>query len=683
MSLRSLRGLVWIPLVVAAMVSAQETKRPMTVDDALDMVQVSSPVISPDGKWVLYSRSELKWKDNKRESRFYMIPASGGEAFQFLSGENDSSPAWSPDSKSIAFLSNRGAAGAEGGGRQVYLIRADGGEAVKLTEHKDGLNSFRWSEDGKSLFFVANEIKSQDQKTAEKAGEDVVAVDEGPNGQGRGQWNELWIFDLASKKERQVSKDKMIVGSYDPSPDGTKIAITFRTEDARNAGNLSEVAVVDVSTGAMTRLTNNRAPESQPRWSPDGKLLAFGAPGISEWELRNAKLWILDVASRQIRLASGTYEGGVSGFDWLPDQKSILLEGSNGAFRNVYRLDVASGQVAQVTKEKGVMSVGSYSHDFAWGAGTYSDPATPGDIWLVDLRSGQKKQLTHANPQMAQLSLSRAELVKWKSKDGLEIEGILNYPVNYQEGTKVPLMLNVHGGPAGVFSYGFSPIYHIYAGLGFASLSPNVRGSSGYNDALLRGNMQDIGGGDYQDLVTGVDMLVARGIVDPDKMGIKGWSYGGILGGWTITQTNRFKAASLGAMVTDWSSEYAMGFNHDVRLWYIGGTPWDNPSRYREQSSYTHIKNVLTPTILFHGENDTTDTIGQSMMFYVGLKDRNVPVKFLRFPREPHGFREPHHSRIRDTEEIAWMQKYVLGKEWKAPVRPEDQKKAGTDRAPH
>lgn len=202
-----------------------------------------------------------------------------------------------------------------------------------------------------------------------------------------------------------------------------------------------------------------------------------------------------------------------------------------------------------------------------------------------------------------------------------------------------------------------------------------MRGSSGYNDALLRGNMRDIGGGDYQDLMTGVDMLIAKGIVDPERMGVKGWSYGGILGGWTITQTNRFKAASLGAMVTDWSSEFAMGFNHDVQLWYIGGTPWDNPARYREQSSYTHIKNVQTPTILFHGENDTTDTIGQSMMFYTGLKSRNIPVKFLRFPREPHGFREPHHSRIRDMEEIAWMEKYVMGKEWKPPVRPEDQKK--------
>jgi dipeptidyl aminopeptidase/acylaminoacyl peptidase len=234
----------------------------------------------------------------------------------------------------------------------------------------------------------------------------------------------------------------------------------------------------------------------------------------------------------------------------------------------------------------------------------------------------------------------------------------------------------VHGGPAGVWTTSFRGINHVYAGLGWAVLEPNVRGSSSYGDALLRGNMKDIGGGDYQDLMTGVDALVAEGLVNPDQLAIRGWSYGGILGGWTITQTNRFKAASVGAMVSDWTSEYAMGFNHDVRLWYIGGTPWENPAAYRQRSAYTHIAKVTTPTIVIHGERDTTDTIGQSMMFYQGLKDRGVPVRFVRFPREPHGFREPHHQRIRDVEEIAWLMKHARGVEWQAPPRGDDKDRA-------
>lgn len=195
-------------------------------------------------------------------------------------------------------------------------------------------------------------------------------------------------------------------------------------------------------------------------------------------------------------------------------------------------------------------------------------------------------------------------------------------------------------------------------------LCPNVRGSSAYGDALLRGNLNDIGGGDYQDLMSGVDELISDGIVHPDKMGVRGWSYGGILGGWVITQTDRFKAASLGAMVSDWTSEYGQGFNYDVRLWYIGRDPWGNPKGYREMSPLTHVANVTTPTILLHGEVDITDTIEQSMNFFNALWEKGTPTRFLRFPREPHGLREPRHQRTRLVEEIAWMHKYILGVEW-------------------
>jgi dipeptidyl aminopeptidase/acylaminoacyl peptidase len=225
------------------------------------------------------------------------------------------------------------------------------------------------------------------------------------------------------------------------------------------------------------------------------------------------------------------------------------------------------------------------------------------------------------------------------------------------------------GGPAGVWSTSFRGINRVSAALGWAIIEPNVRGSTSYGDDLLRGNMRDIGGGDYHDALTGVDAVVARGIGDPDQLAVRGWSYGGILGGWALTQTTRFKAASLGAMVADWASEYAMGFNHDVRRWYIGGTPWENPEGYRNQSAYTFIDRVTTPTLLLHGEQDETCTIGQSMMYYQGLKDRGITTRFVRFPREPHGFREPQHIRMRDTEEIRWLMAHTRGVEWTAPMR--------------
>ncbi len=196
-------------------------------------------------------------------------------------------------------------------------------------------------------------------------------------------------------------------------------------------------------------------------------------------------------------------------------------------------------------------------------------------------------------------------------------------------------------------------------------LEPNVRGSSAYGDDFLRGNMNDIGGGDYEDLMTGVDRLIENGLADPDRLGVRGWSYGGILGGWVITHTDRFKAASLGAMVSDWTSEYWQGFNYDVRRWYIGGDPWDNAAAYRKMSALTYAQNVSTPTLLLHGEEDTTCTVEQSQNFFNALREHGTPSRFLRFPREEHGFRDPRHLRILLAEEISWMQKHLRGIEWK------------------
>ena len=271
--------------------------------------------------------------------------------------------------------------------------------------------------------------------------------------------------------------------------------------------------------------------------------------------------------------------------------------------------------------------------------------------------------------------LAESEIIKWHSSDGLEIEGILLLPANYQSGTRLPLLLHVHGGPAGAFTNSFRSSYHVWSGLGYAQLLPNVRGSSGYGDELLQGNYQDIGGGDYQDLMTGVNHVVEAGYADPSQLGIRGWSYGGILGGWTITQTDRFKGASLGAMVSDWASEYAPGFNHDVHLWYIGGTPWDNPDEWRQKSPLTHVANVTTPTLLMHGINDRTDTEPQSMMFFTAIRDQGKTARYIKFPREPHGFREPRHQRTRDVEEISWIQKYVRGVEWTPWERPKKEEK--------
>lgn len=663
-------SLIVTSFILFCLANAEAEKKPFTVDDSIDMVSVSDPQISPDGRWIIFSRAELNWKDNKRESYLWIIPSDGGEAYKYTSTESDSSPQWSPDGKYLAFLRGKGEK------RQVWLMRSSGGEAIQLTEHKAAVSSFRWSLDSRSLIFLADDAKSKEEEEKVKQGDDAVYVYEGPDGQyRRGSWSNLWHFALETKKEKQITKEKMIVSAFDVSPDGTRIVYVYRLEDKRNTQNLSEMAMASLEDGKITKLTDNKAPEGSPRWAPDGKRVAYLAPDDKNWELANSKIWIMEVETRKYGLASGKFEGSIRGFRWHPDGKAIVFNGEARTKENIFRLDVGSQEVRQLTKKEGMLSFSSLSADGRKAACVFSDNQNPPDIWAMEFAPFQEKKLTSANPWISERALASLQVIQWKSRDGLAVEGLLYLPADYQPGTKLPLILNIHGGPAGVFANSFNSSMHVYAGLGYASLAPNVRGSSGYSDELLRGNIRDIGGGDYWDLLTGVEEVVKRGIADPEKLGVRGWSYGGILGGWVLTKTDQFKAASLGAMVSDWISEYGTGFNYDVKLWYIGGTPWDNPERYIEMSSLTHIKNVKTPVILFHGDNDTTCTIGQSMNYFTYLNEMGKTVRFLRFPREPHGFREPHHQRIRMVEEIAWMQKYIRGVDWKSERPKEKEEK--------
>ncbi len=687
-SRRALLAVLCVGLVVSSARAQSPARHAMGIDDVLNLVQVSAPRISPDGRHVLYARSELaEWKDNKRASTIWLADADGSHTRQFLGSDKDHGAAWSPDGRYVAFLSTRGDGTASeskttsDAPAQIWIIPVDGGEATRLTDHKGAVKSLEWTKDSASIVFVADRAKSDEEKAGEKAGDDAFAVDEGPNGQERGDFAEVWRVGVADKAEHPILREPLIIDDLSVAPDGARIAIIYRRENSRNGTFHDEVAVVDAATGATTDLTHNNAPERNVQWSTDGRTLAYLAPGNAGWDLAEEKLWVVPASGGTPASLTAGFKGSISQYAWAPGDQAIVFGAAIRGRGGLFRVTVAGGVVSTVATGDWSGRAESFSADARRGALVVSTATEPPDVQVVDLTTGRLSGVTHANPDMARFALAQMRSITWKSKDGLDVEGRLWLPADYKPGTKLPLILCVHGGPAGVWDVGFRGINEVYTGLGWALLEPNVRGSSSYGDALLRGNMKDIGNGDYEDLMTGVDQLVADGIADPDHLAIRGWSYGGILGGWTLTQTARFKAASLGAMVTDWSSEYAMGFNHDVRLWYIGGAPWENPDAYRRQSSYTHIAKVTTPTLLLHGERDTTDTIGQSMMYYQGLKDRGVPVKFIRFPREPHGFREPHHQRIRDTEEIHWLMKYARGIDWKIPERKKEEKKDTTTSA--
>ncbi len=657
--------------------AAPQGPRPMTVDDALDMVSVGGGLMSPDGEWVLFSKGELDWGENERKTKWYMIPATGGEEFEYIGEEGGSAFQFSPDGRYLAL------ARSVDGKRQIFWMRTAGGEATPLTEHETAVSSFKWSDDSTKIFFSATDKRPEDESTMFDEDEDVIFVDEGPNGQNRSYWSNLWVFDIETREETKLTDEEFILGGFDVSPDATHVAFTARYQNRRNDADKSEIYILDIASGEKKQLTDNSAPESVAEWSPDGKMFTFGAGDDQEWLNRNNKIWLLDPTLGEHRILSDQFEGSPRGGVWTPDGRYLLFSGQQGTNTNLFRMDAETGDFEQLTDFEGSMNVSSWSADRTKYVYSLSDYKTPSDLWVGSIDGSDPVRLTHANPQIENLQLAEMRVIRWQSSDGMEIEGLLHLPVGYEEGATVPLMLNIHGGPAGSFGNGFRASYHLYAGLGYASLSPNVRGSSGYTDHLREGNTvargDGIGYGDFQDLMTGVDKLIEDGIADPDHMGVRGWSYGGILGGWTITQTDRFKAASIGAGVYDWTSEYGPGFNNDVRLWHIGGSPWDNPEGYREQSALTHVANVVTPTLLIHGINDTTDTEQQSMMFFTAIKDiGKAPVRYIKFPREPHGFREPKHQRIRDIEEIKWMQQHVMGEEWtpwERPEKEEDEKK--------
>ena len=644
--------------------------RPMTVDDSLDMDSVGGALMSPDGEWVLFSKNQLDWEENERTTKWYMIPSSGGEAFEYIGEEGGGSFQFSPDGKYLTLTRSID------GERQVFWMRTAGGEAVQLTEHETSIGSYQWSDDSSQIFFVATDKRPDDESTMVNEDDDVVFVDEGPNGQNRSYWSNLWVIDIENQEISQITDEQFVVGGFDVSPDSARVAFSARYTNRRNDADKNEIYIVELSSGEISRLTDNNAPESVAEWSPDGKMFTLTAADDKEWMNRNTKIWLLDPVLGEHRLLSDGFEGSPRQAVWTPEGEHLLFSGQQGTNTNLFRMNAQTGEFEKLTDFQGSMGISSWSSDRTKYVYSFSDYDTPSDLWVGFIDGSEPVRLTHANPQVDELQLAEMRVIQWESHDGMMVEGLLHLPVGYEEGDMVPLMLNIHGGPAGSFTNSFRASYHIHAGLGYASLSPNVRGSSGYTDYLREGNTfargDGIGFGDFQDLMTGVDKVIADGIVDLTRMGVRGWSYGGILGGWTITQTDRFKAASIGAGVYDWTSEYGPGFNNDVRLWHIGGTPWDNAEAWRNQSALTHASNIVTPTLLIHGANDTTDTEQQSMMFFTAIKDiGKAPVRYIKFPREPHGFREPKHQRIRDIEEIRWMQQYVLGMEWEPWERPE------------
>jgi dipeptidyl aminopeptidase/acylaminoacyl peptidase len=621
---------------------------------AMRVARVSSPRISPDGSMVAYLVASVQMeKDDpgKSVAHLWLVPTAGpaGAAREYTRGDKSVSDiAWSPDGKTIAFTM---AGEDQKAGPQVWFMYADGGEPWQVTKHKSGVRGFEFSPDGKTLLLVATPAPNSDEEKRDKVKDDAVVVDHDF------KLAQLWTWNIATGDEMQITHGDYTVSDPRWSPDATHI--TFTTNPTPLLDQISEQTawVLDVASGQARKLADTTEYTHTARWSPDGKSIAY----LSDHGMINqVNLSVVSADGGAPHKLTSSFELNAGNPVWAPDGKTIYFSTDARESMEVFAANVDAGTVQQITDKPGVTDVEEISSN-AQAVGTWTDPTHPAEVFHSDLSFGSVTPITNQNAWLADYALGDTEVVKWKSsKDGMEIDGIVTKPVDFDSSQKYPFLLNPHGGPTGSSLLSFNPQEQIMAANGYLLLEPNFRGSSGRGEKFAMANQNDWGGGDYKDDMSGVQAVVDKGWADPNRMGAFGWSYGGFMTFWIDTQTDRFKAISPGAGLPDLYSMYSQTDIHRyLTLFFNMKSPWDNFQEYWDHSPMKYVENVKTPTMILHGQADTRVPIPQAEEFYRALVERHVPVEFVTYPRENHGFVEPRHIQDRYQRYLVFFGKYL------------------------
>lgn len=625
---------------------------------------IAAPRVSPDGKRVVYTVSDVLTTPERSEyvSQIWLASADGKENVQLTFADKSSTnPRWSPDGNWIAFTSTR-----KENRNNLYLLRVSGGEAEPLTDLKGSVADFEFSPDGRWLAYTMADPKSEEEEKNDKAKNDYRWVDENL------KMARLYVIpvqkEAAGKREpRKLTAENYNVGEFDWSPDGSRIAFSHAKTSVANDWTTSDVSVVEVATGKVSVFANTPAAENGPLFSPDGKFIAlFVSDNPPRWA-QSGTVQIFPAGGGQPKLLSTSYDGQPNVAGWSADGRRIYFSEAKGTGTQVYAYDVAANRIEEIKTTPAVYTAIELNRTGTTFGFVRQTPEAPQEAFVATVSDFAPTQVSRANAELKLPPLGKTEVVRWKSADGKEIEGLLTYPTGYQAGRKVPLILNIHGGPTGVFQQTFiggRGVYPIatFAARGYAVLRPNPRGSSGYGTEFRRANLKDWGGADFQDLMTGVDKVIEMGVADPDRLGVMGWSYGGYMTSWIVTQTKRFKAASAGAPVTN-----LMSFNGtaDIPAFipdYFGGQFWEASELYQKHSPMFNVKGVTTPTLIEHGDADIRVPISQGYEFYNALKAQGVPTRMLVLPRQPHGPTEPKMQMAAMQANLDWFEKYLGGK---------------------
>lgn len=685
-----LAALLLMVLSLAAPAEPPERTHNITIEDYFSLAIIEEPVCSPDGRYVVYV--ERRWDErlDRRNADLWLFDTQTSQTRRLTFDDaDDTSPAWSADGRTIYFASAR-KRGEEkdppyNGKRQVWAMSLDGGEPQAITREPDGVGLFDFSTDRSTLYF-ARERKHHEPDFKELRDK----YDSIEYGRGSHPVHEIWKLSLHSWRSERIADPGRYVHDLAVAPDGRRLALITAPDDRLiTLEGKSTVDIIDVESGSLASLPDKlwRADAPSPfgwlenlTWSSDGGALAFtigfdGYPSevfVAEWAGRQPSVWRLN------RPDESYVTGGLT---WQRETRNLCLKADHRALSVIYRLSEVrggkQGPAQRLSPADFVVDAFDLRRDGRIVA-ILSDTQIPQDLFLLgeDPGEGQPKRLTDINPQVATWKLPTIQRFTWKASDATEVEGILELPPDYEPGTRLPTIIELHGGPTAC-TY-FQLRYWIYgrtllAARGYALLSPNYRGSTGYGDKFLVelvGRENDV---DVDDILTGVDALVERGIADPQRLGVMGWSNGGFLTNCLISRTDRFRAASSGAGVIDQFMQWALEDTPGHVINYMRGLPWEQREAYGLGSPSLRLHEIRTPTVIHVGAGDERVPAAHSRTLFRTLNDyTNVPTQLLVYPGQGHGLTKYKFRKAKLEWDVAWFERYLLEQASK-PQTPEPQ----------
>jgi uncharacterized protein (TIGR01244 family) len=635
-----------------------------TVDQLIGLKRAGSPAISPDGRLVAYTVREPNWDENAYETEIWLADVAAGTARQLTNGKKSSgSPDWSPDGRRLAFTSDRSDK------QQIWLISAAFGEAEQLTREDDGVGgNFAWSPDGRQIAYTVTDPKSEAWKARDKKYGEFEIVD------GDQRLTHLWVIDVDSKKARRLTKGVFTVGAFDWSPDGREIAFDHTLNPDPSNGGTADISIVSVADAKIRPLVTQPGPDNRPVWSPDGRQIAFSsALAQPNYYYANSHIAVIPAAGGAIQDLTKTFDESPGLLAWQKD--GLYFSASQRTWAYLHRLDPVTQKVTPLTPGiEWIMSGVTFTSDAAAIAFVGSGPKQFPEIFVAPLATMAPKRLTDMAAQVASWPQPTHDVITWKSVDGTPVEGVLHKPANLQAGTRSPLLVVIHGGPTGTsrpvpFSAASTYPIDVWLNRGALVLEPNYRGSAGYGEKFRALNVRNLGIGDAWDVVSGIDYLVAQGLADNDKVGTMGWSQGGYISAFLTTHDSaRFKAVSVGAGISNWTTYYVNTDIHPFTRQYLKATPWDDPKIYADTSPMTYIKKASAPTLIQHGELDRRVPIPNAFELLQGLQDQGVPARLIVYKGFGHGLTKPKAHRAAMEHNLEWFGQYVWGDTPAAPM---------------